>query len=40
MPETEEADFVCPFCGRAYDGQAELTGHFADTHGMDGFGAD
>ena len=40
MSESQEADFTCPFCGRDYDGQAELTDHFQDGHGMDGFAPD
>lgn len=36
----EDPDFKCPFCGRGYDGQEELTSHFEDGHGMDGFAAD
>lgn len=34
----EEGEFVCPFCGRAMDGQAELTEHFAEKHDMERFG--
>ena len=33
----DEADFTCPFCGRAIEGQAQLTEHFAEKHDMDGF---
>ena len=36
----QESDFVCPFCGRAMDGQQELTDHFADKHDMAGFADD
>lgn len=36
----EEGEFVCPFCGRAMDGQEELTDHFAAKHDMAGFGDD
>ena len=28
----QEADFTCPFCGRDYDSQEALTGHFEDSH--------
>ena len=37
MAEAEEADFVCPFCGRAMDGQTVLTDHFEEKHDMAGF---
>ena len=35
--QAEEAAFVCPFCGRAMEGQDELTDHFATDHDMAGF---
>ena len=41
MSETvqeEDEEFVCPFCGRAMEGQQALTDHFAEKHDMDGFG--
>ena len=36
--QEEDEEFVCPFCGRAMEGQKELTDHFAEKHDMDGFG--
>ena len=33
----QEASFTCPFCGRAFDGQEELTAHFEESHDMAGF---
>lgn len=33
----EEAEFVCPFCGRAKENQEDLTDHFATKHDMEGF---
>ena len=33
--DTQEADFVCPFCGRDFDGQDVLTDHFAEKHDFD-----
>lgn len=35
--EPREAEFVCPFCGRDFEGQEALTDHFEDGHGMTGF---
>ena len=38
MPDgAQEASFTCPFCGRAFDGQEELTAHFEESHDMAGF---
>lgn len=35
--DSQESDFVCPFCGRDFDGQEALTAHFEDSHDMAGF---
>lgn len=38
MSDAAQADeLTCPFCGKQFPVQDELTSHFADAHGMDGF---
>ena len=36
-PAETDDTLTCPFCGRVYETQDDLTTHFTADHGMSGF---